>query len=172
MTKLSTRTLSELGGSGAVAVPSYDRSQVTTGIVHFGVGGFHRAHQAMYLDTLMNQGLALDWGIVGVGVMQQDRRMKTVMDDQNCLYTLIGKHADGSVRTRVVGSIVEYLFAPDEPEAVLARLTDARTRIVSLTVTEGGYHVNQVTGEFDDSDAMIQHDLRPDAAPATAFGFI
>lgn len=156
----------------SVPVPTYDRTRVQPGIVHFGVGGFHRAHQAMYLDALMNLGHALEWGIVGVGVMPQDSTMKRVMDDQDCLYTLVEKHPDGSVQTRVIGSIVDFLFAPDDPEAVLRRLTDPRTRIVSLTVTEGGYHVDQDTGAFDDGDAMIQHDLQPGAAPITTFGFI
>ena len=79
-----------------VPTPSYDRSAVSVGIVHFGVGGFHRAHQAMYLDRLMEQGQALDWGICGVGVMSFDAKMKQVMDAQDCLYTLVLKDPDGS----------------------------------------------------------------------------
>ena len=105
-------------------VPTYDRSRVTTGIVHFGVGGFHRAHQAMYLDRLMNQGKALDWGICGVGVMPVDARMHEVMDAQDCLYTLVLKDSDGTWEPRVIGSIVEYLFAPDDPEAVIEKMAD------------------------------------------------
>ena len=77
-------------------MPSYDRSQVKVGIVHFGVGGFHRAHQAMYLDQLMEQGKALDWGICGVGVMPFDLKMKEAMETQDCLYTLVEKAPDGS----------------------------------------------------------------------------
>src|SRR3954470_1653458 len=172
MTKLSTRTLAELGSSGAVAVPSYDRSQVATGIVHFGVGGFHRAHQAMYLDTLMNESKALDWGITGVGLLPGDRRMHSVLHAQDCLYTLVVKDADGTMHPRVIGSIVDYLFGPDDPEAVLRVLADPATRIVSLTITEGGYLVNQSTGEFDAQDPSIQGDLAAGAVPATAFGFI
>ena len=139
--------------------PSYDRSAVTPGIVHFGVGGFHRAHEAMYLDRLMNDGKALDWGICGVGALPHDRRMRDVMAEQDCLYTLVVKHPDGTLEPRVIGSIVDYLFAPDDPEAVLETLADPATRIVSLTITEGGYLVNPVTGEFDASDAGIQADL-------------
>ncbi|HEX6876041.1 MAG TPA: mannitol dehydrogenase family protein, partial [Nocardioidaceae bacterium] len=170
MTGLKASTLGEIGAS--MPVPTYDRSAVRTGIVHFGVGGFHRAHQAMYVDALMNQGKALDWGITGVGVLPQDRRMHEVMHAQDCLYTLVLKHPDGSLEPRVVGSLVDYLFAPEDPEAVLARMTDPAVRIVSLTVTEGGYHVNQVTGEFDPSDPGIQADLAPGSVPGTAFGFI
>jgi mannitol 2-dehydrogenase len=169
MTQLDTAHLSDLGPD--VAVPGYDRSEVTPGIVHFGVGGFHRAHQAMYLDELMQEGKALDWGIVGVGVLPGDRRMRDVLREQDCLYTLVVKEPDGTMHPRVIGSIVDYLFAPDDPEAVLRIMTDPATRIVSLTVTEGGYHVNQSTGEFDDTDEGIQSDLG-DGAPVTAFGFI
>lgn len=170
MIQLNAQTLPELGET--VAVPTYDRARVSGGIVHLGVGGFHRAHQAMYLDTLMNRGAALDWGITGVGLLPADRRMHEVMHAQDCLYTLVVKHPDGSVEPRVIGSVVDYLFAPDDPDAVLARLTDPATRIVSLTITEGGYHLNQTTGDFDATDPAIRRDLEPGAVPETAFGFL
>jgi len=85
MPVLETGVLAGLPDS--LATPTYDRSGLTAGIVHFGVGGFHRAHQAMYLDRLMNTGKALDWAICGVGVLPGDARMKQVMDSQDCLYT-------------------------------------------------------------------------------------
>ena len=131
-----------------VAGPEYDRSAVTTGVVHFGVGGFHRAHQAMYHDRLMNAGHAIDWGICGVGVLPGDRRMQAALAAQDGLYTLVAKHADGTYEPRVIGSITEYLFAPDDPEAVVEKLAAPATRIVSLTITEGGYGIDPVTGEF------------------------
>ena len=157
---------------GSVQLPNYDRSMVTTGIVHFGVGGFHRAHQAMVIDELMNEGKALDWGICGVGVLPVDARMKHVMESQDCLYTLVEKHADGSRSARVIGSIVEYLFAPDDPEAVIEKLASRATRIVSLTVTEGGYNFNQQTGEFDETNPGVVADLVENAAPSTVFGLV
>ncbi len=157
---------------GRVAAPAYDRADVTVGIVHFGVGGFHRAHEAMYVDRLMNEGLDLDWGICGVGTMPGDRRMKEVLQSQDFLYTLVVKHPDGRRQPRVIGSIVDYLYAPDDPRAVLDRMADPRTRIVSLTITEGGYHVNQVTGEFDPSDEAVQADLVDGSAPRSVFGFL
>src|SRR5918996_251053 len=86
----------------AEIVPCYDRAHLRTGIVHFGVGGFHRAHEAMYLDRLMNEGKALDWAICGVGVMPADRRMQEVLDAQDGLYTLVVKHADGTYEPRVI----------------------------------------------------------------------
>ena len=155
-----------------VPAPGYDRARVTTGLVHFGVGGFHRAHQAMYLDRLMNQGLALDWGICGVGVMPADKPMQRALDAQDGLYTLVLKHGDGTWEPRVIGSIVEYLFAPDDPEAVIEKMAAPATRIVSLTVTEGGYNINDATGEFDTEHPGVQHDLQPGAAPRTVFGLI
>ena len=154
----------------SVPAPQYDRSQVSTGIVHIGVGGFHRAHQAMYLDRLMNQGSAMDWGICGVGVLAGDAQMSTVMHEQDCLYTLVLKHADGTWEPRVIGSMVEYLFAPDDPDAVIEKMADPATRIVSLTITEGGYNFDQVTGEFDAGNPAIQADLQPGALPTTTFG--
>jgi mannitol 2-dehydrogenase len=131
MPRLNAQSLSTL----PVPTPGYDRSALRTGIVHFGVGGFHRAHQAMYLDALMNSGQALDWAICGVGVLPFDRRMHEVMQAQDCLYTMVIKHPDGKLEPRVIGSIADYLFAPDDPEAVVARMADPGTRIVSLTVT-------------------------------------
>ena len=155
-----------------VATPGYDRSRITTGIVHFGLGNFHRAHQAMFVDRLMNRGKALDWGICGVGVLPGDARMRDVLAAQDHLYTLVLKHRDGSTRPRVIGSVHDYLFAPEDREAVLRVLAAPTTRIVSLTVTEGGYFIDRATGEFDASDPAIQHDLRSPHDPATVFGLI
>lgn len=168
--QLSAQTIAALPEN--VARPSYDRSGVHVGIVHFGVGGFHRSHQAMYLDTLMNDGQALDWGICGVGVLPQDARMREVMAAQDCLYTLAVKHPDGSRELRVIGSIVEYLLAPEDPEAVIERMCDPAVRIVSLTVTEGGYNTSDLTGEFDTSNLAMIADATGDAAPATMFGLV
>jgi len=168
--QLSQATIDTL--PDAVARPTYDRSTVTEGIVHFGVGGFHRAHEAMYLDRLMSQGQALEWGICGVGVLPSDRRMAEALDAQDGLFTLVIKHADGTYEPRVIGSLVQYLFAPDDPEVVLAKLTDDATRIVSLTVTEGGYNIDAVTGRFRPDTPEVARDLAPGAVPATVFGLI
>jgi mannitol 2-dehydrogenase len=170
MLPLNARNLSSLPED--LPVPSYDRSRLRTGIVHFGVGGFHRAHEAMYLDRLMSDGLALDWAICGVGVMPADRRMQQVMDAQDGLYTLVVKAPDGTMEARVIGSIREYLFAPDDPEAVIEKMADPEVRIVSLTVTEGGYNINAVTGEFVADNPDVRHDLQPGNAPKTTFGLI
>ncbi len=167
---LNAATLARIGQT--VHVPTYDRSKVTTGVVHFGVGGFHRAHQAMYLDRLMTQGKAMDWGICGVGVMPSDVRMQQIMHAQDCLYTLVLKDPDGSWAPRVIGSIVQYLFAPDDPDAVIEKMADPAIRIVSMTVTEGGYNFHHVTGDFDDTNPDVAADLIKGAVPTTTFGLI
>ncbi|GAA3406229.1 MULTISPECIES: mannitol dehydrogenase family protein [Pseudarthrobacter] len=170
MPSLKNYTLPDV--PGPVSQPAYNRSRLTEGIVHFGVGGFHRAHQAMYLDRLMNAGKALDWAICGVGVLPGDVHMKKVMDSQDCLYTLTVKHADGIREGRIIGSIINYLFAPDDPEAVIEKMASPAIRIVSLTVTEGGYNFHHVTGEFDADNPDVVHDLQPGAVPRTTFGLI
>jgi len=126
-----------------IAKPTYDRSEIGIGIVHFGVGGFHRAHQAMYVDRLLEQGLASEWGICGVGVLPADRKMADVMAAQDGLYTLVIENPDGTRDARVIGSIVDYRYAPDDREAVVEMLAAPSTRIVSLTITEGGYTVDK-----------------------------
>jgi len=170
MTILTGGTLAQL--SADVALPRYDRRQVTTGIVHIGVGSFHRSHQAMYIDTLMNRGAAMDWGICGIGLQPSNTRMRDVLAAQDGLYTLVLRHSDGTWEPRVIGSIVEYLFAPDDPEAAIEKMAAPATRIVSLTITEGGYNLDAVTGEFNASDPQVVADLRPGAAPRTVFGLV
>jgi len=151
----------------------YDRSSVRAGIAHFGVGGFHRAHQAMYLDRLLRDGqAAAEWGICGIGVMPSDSRMRDVLRAQNGLYTLILRHPDGSERPEVIGSIIDYLYAPDDPERVIAKLADPAIRIVSLTVTEGGYNIHRVTDEFDTSNPVIAAEVASDDPPRSVFGLI
>ncbi|HEY6740892.1 MAG TPA: mannitol dehydrogenase family protein [Lapillicoccus sp.] len=170
MPMLSQRTLDSL--PEAVARPAYNRSQISEGIVHFGVGGFHRAHEAMYVDALMNDGKALAFGIVGVGTMPQDTRMRDALNGQDGLYTLVVKHPDGRREPRVIGSILRFLHAADDPGAVLAVMRAASTRIISLTITEGGYLFHPSTGEFDAEHPLIQPDLADGATPTTPFGFI
>lgn len=154
-----------------IPVPTYPRERLEPAIVHIGVGGFHRAHQAVYLDELAERRVTDQWGITGVGLLPQDRRMAEALLPQQCLYTVVerGAHAP---RARVVGSMTRYLFAPENPELVLGALEDGRTRLVTLTITEGGYNFNQTSGEFEADNPAIQHDLRHPSAPTTVFGYI
>nr|WP_245802178.1 mannitol dehydrogenase family protein [Corynebacterium pacaense] len=154
----TTPRLTSATRSAAASGPGYDRTSITPGIVHFGVGGFHRAHQALYLDTLMNQGKAFDYGIIGMGVMPSDVRMRDALAGQDHLYTLSEKSAHGSVTSRIVGSIIDYVFAPEDPARAVGILSDPRIRIVSLTVTEGGYNFDHLTGEFNARNEHIAHD--------------
>lgn len=156
-----------------IATPSYPRDELVCGIVHFGVGGFHRAHEAMYVDRLLNADSgSRSWAICGVGVLPSDVRMRDALVPQDGLYTLTLKHPDGAVDTAVIGSIARYLYAPDDPEAVVATLASPDTRIVSLTVTEGGYNFSATTGEFDETNPAIIADLAVGAVPATTFGLV
>src|SRR4051794_7638172 len=127
MPSLDARTLASL--ADRLPVPAYDRAQASAAVVHIGVGGFHRAHQAMYHDRLMAEHGALEWGICGVGLLPGDRRMHEALTAQDGLYTLVLKHADGTYEPRVIGSILEHLLAPDDPEAVIERLAAPATRV-------------------------------------------
>lgn len=142
------------------------------GILHFGVGNFHRSHQAMYLDRLTSEGRALEWGICGVGVMPGDAAMRDALRSQDYRYTLVEKHPSGGLKALSIGSIVDFLIAPEDPEAVCARLADPAVRIVSLTITEGGYNILDSTGEFDLDAPQVRADLAEGAVPSTVFALV
>lgn len=168
-TKLNQAALSRLPDQ--VCVPQYDRAAVTYGIVHIGVGGFHRAHQALYLDNYLEQHPGSGWGICGVGLLEFDQKMRDALQAQDCLYTLVERSPDGDA-ARVIGSICQYLFAPDDRQAVIDALADGQCRIVTLTITEGGYYVLEGSGEFDVNHPTIQHDLQHPEAPHGVYGFL
>jgi len=172
MTELRNDTLAAIAEAGIVQIPSYDRAGLTAGIMHFGVGGFHRAHHAMMIDDLLGQGLAREWAICGVGVMPFDTKMRDALLAQDGLYTLVVKHPDGRLDARVIGSIIDFMYAPDDVEAVLERLASPDVKIVSLTVTEGGYNIHPVSGEFDLAHPLVVADLAADAVPVTVFGLV
>jgi mannitol 2-dehydrogenase len=154
-----------------VTVPTYDRTGLRPGIVHIGVGAFHRAHQAFYVDKLLSQGEAQDYAICGVGLLPGDTQMRDALVPQQGLYTLV-ERSSAADEARVIGSLIEYLHAPTQREAVLDRMTAPECRIVTLTVTEGGYCFNQGTGEFDPLHPDIVHDLAHRDAPIGLYGFI
>ncbi len=168
--RLAASTLDDL--DPRVEVPHYDRRALSVGVVHFGVGGFHRAHQAMYLDRLMNANAALDWAIAGVGLLPADRAMHEALSSQDGLYTLVEREGAAPLRARVVGSLARHHFAPDDPARVLAELTSPGTRIVSLTITEGGYNIDPITGAFDLDAPAIRADAVPGALPTSVFGYL
>lgn len=166
--KLSQSSLPSLDPS--IPAPRYSRRQVGQSIVHIGVGGFHRAHQAVYAQDLFHQGGDLRWGICGVGLLPHDRRMRDAIAEQDCLYTLVERGIDGD-SAQVVGSIQDFLFALDARQAVLEKMASEETKIVSLTITEGGYYISG-SGQFDGAHPDIVHDLEHPREPACSFGFL
>lgn len=167
---LNSSTVLQL--SEQVSCPNYLEDRLRHGIVHIGVGGFHRAHQAVYTDRLLQQNSSEGWAICGIGLRDADRAMQRVLSDQDFLYTLIELGHDGTNKLSVIGAINDFLFAPDNPEAVIEKLADPEVRIVSLTITEGGYNVDDNTGLFNHEQPDILHDLRNPQSPRTVFGFL
>ena len=166
--KLSLATLADLPAN--VARPTYPREAITPGIVHFGVGNFHRAHMAWYLDDLMDGGRDHDWGIRGAGVMPGDQKMRDALSGQDLLSTVVTQSAALS-EARVIGPMIDFLPVGDS-DAISAALADPKIRIVSLTVTEGGYFIDPATGRFDPSHPAIESDAASPDAPKTVFGII
>ena len=157
-----------------VARPQYERAALRPGIVHLGVGAFQRAHLAVVNEAALHASGDLRWGVVGVSLRRPDTC--AALAPQAGLYTLATRDAgpDGAPREtlQVIGNLLELLVAPDDPGAVLERIADPHTRIVSLTVTEKGYHHVPATGALRADDPDIAHDLAHPAAPRTALGFI
>ncbi len=167
--KLADATVTGLRGE--VRTPAYDRRRLLQHTVHIGVGGFHRAHQAVYLDDLLAMHGTERWGECGIGVLKSDDRMRDALTSQDCLYTVVERSAAGQ-SARVIGSLTDYIYAPEACERAIERMAAAETRIVSLTITEGGYFIDEATGEFIADHPDIQHDLRNPTAPASSMGLI
>ncbi|MDS9467725.1 mannitol dehydrogenase family protein [Paracoccus sp. MBLB3053] len=166
MTKLNQANLAQL----PVATPQYDRASLAGGIIHFGLGNFHRAHQAVYLDRLMNLGKGRDFAIIGAGVMPSDAAMRNALAEQDWLYTVVEQSAEAS-RARVIGPMIDYL-PPADSAAIVAKLADPAIRIASLTITEGGYFIDATTGHFDPTHPAIVDDGRDPQNPRTVFGML
>jgi mannitol 2-dehydrogenase len=171
MPRLSRATLKDV--PAGVSVPRYLDDDVAIGIVHFGVGNFHRAHQAMYIDRLLNAGGAREWGICGIGLLDRDAGMRDALVGQDGLYSLTLRHPDGAEETSVIGSIRRFLHAPDDPNAVLEQLADPSVRIVSLTITEGSYVEDPTKNRHAADDPLVVAETAGGlSAPLTAFGWI
>ncbi|NUT87265.1 mannitol dehydrogenase family protein [Pseudomonas corrugata] len=155
-----------------VALPAYPLGDIRQGIAHIGVGGFHRAHQAYYTDALMNTGADLDWAICGVGLRAEDRRARDDLASQDYLFTLYELGDNDDTEVRVIGAINDMLLAEDGAQVLIDKLADPQIRIVSLTITEGGYCIDDSNGEFMAHLPQIQHDLAHPDAPTTVFGFL
>lgn len=164
--KLSNATLAQV--PAGIPVPTYDRGALTAGIVHIGLGNFHRAHQAWYLHRLMQAGKAHDWAIIGAGVRAGDAVMRDRLLAQDCLTTLIELDPRGT-RAEITGAMIDFLPVEDDNGALIRAMTDPAIRIVALTVTEGGYY-RRADGALDTEHPDIVHDAANPATPRTAFG--
>ncbi len=167
--RLSTANLRHLKPD--VRAPAYDRGRVTPGIVHLGLGAFHRAHQAVYVDDLLARHPG--WGIVGASLRSPATR--DALEPQDWLYAvraLGGGGAAEGAETRIVGAVVGGLVAPEDPSTLLDAMADPQTRIVTLTVTEKGYLHDPATGEINQDHPDVRHDLAKPGAPAGAIGFL
>lgn len=164
--RLGPDTLSEV--PAAVARPRYDRAGMDVGIVHMGLGAFHRAHQAIYTDDVLNAGSG-NWGICGVSLRSLD--VRDALAPQAGLYAAAVRDESGE-RLRIVGSVLRSLVASESAAAVLARLVDPRVRVVTATVTEKGYCHHPATGEIDDRNPDIRRDLSNPTQPCTLPGFL
>ena len=166
--KLSNATLSAF--PAAIIRPDYDRAKLTPGIIHIGLGNFHRAHQSWYLHRLMQQGLAIDWAIIGAGVRPYDETQRQKMAAQDYLTTLIELDPTSGTSAEVVGSMIDYVAVAEGNRPLIERMAMADIRIVSLTVTEGGYYIDPATKGFDAAHPDVVHDAANPDTPCTAFG--
>ena len=166
LNRLRTGTLSAIAAD--VARPPYDRARVTPGIVHLGVGAFHRAHQAAYIDACLAAG-ETEWGIVAASLRSPETR--DALAPQDGLYTLVLRDTD-SEQLRIIGAITQVIVAPEQPQRLLDAMSDPRIRIVTLTITEKGYTVDLASGALKTDHPDIVHDLSHPGRPRTALGFL
>ena len=164
--KLSNANLPKM--PEGVLVPTYDRSALKPGIVHIGLGNFHRAHQAWYLHRLMQVGKAHDWAIIGAGVRPTDAAMRARLLAQDCLTTLIELDPNGS-STEITGAMIDFLPVEEGNGPLIRAMSDTAIRIVAMTVTEGGYY-RDASGNLDTDHPDIQHDAANPDRPRTVFG--
>lgn len=164
---LNSKSLPSLEQS--VSTPNYDRGAISAGIVHIGIGNFHRAHQAFYLDQLFNLGMDHDWGIIGAGIKSFDQSMRQRLEKQDWLYTVVELDPQRNIG-RVCGAIIG--FVPIDPQLLIKQLSDPAIRIVSLTITEGGYFRDDKNGEFNRNHSEIVYDRRHPETPKTVFGVL
>lgn len=164
--RLCAKTLGELPAS--VARPTYDRAAVKPGVVHLGIGAFHRAHQAAVFEAALASG-DLRWGVVGVSLRSGSVREQ--MAPQDGLYTLLVRDGERQVQ-QIMGAVQRVLVAPENPEAVIAALASPDTHLVTLTITEKGYCLDRKSGRIMAEDADVAADLAEPERPRTAAGFL
>ena len=150
----------------------YDRSQVKPGIVHIGVGNFHRAHEEYYTNLLLADPSQQEWGICGVALLAGDEHLYHALKAQEQLYTLTVCGRDGADTAYEIGSLIQLIWGIKNPTAVVEAIASANTKIITLTITEGGYNIDKAHGEFILNNDHVQHDLKHPEEPTTVFGFV
>ncbi|MCS3870599.1 mannitol 2-dehydrogenase [Chryseobacterium ginsenosidimutans] len=150
----------------------YDSKTIKSGILHVGVGNFHRAHQQFYTDQLLKNEDQQHWGICGVCLLPSDEKIVNNLRSQNLDYTLTICGRDGKDEIHKIGSLTELIWGIEDPKAVVDKIADRAIKIITLTITEGGYNLDKETNEFNLNDEKIKHDLENPENPTTVFGFI
>jgi mannitol 2-dehydrogenase len=166
--RLSNSTLRAL--PAAVRAPHYERPAALAGIVHVGIGRFFRAHLCMYVDELRRNGTGPEWGILGIGMRASSE--KAELGEQDYLYTLTEKARNEPWRSTVIGSLTGHLNGHADPRTAVNRVADPRTKILSLTITEGGYNLDANSGEFLSHVPAVERELQDNEAPSTVFGLL
>lgn len=152
---------------------TYSRENITPGILHIGVGNFHRAHEEAYTDKLLSLDPAQKgWGIKGVMLMPSDEALYIALKKQHGVYTLTECGCDGTDRCRRIGSLKDVIWAGDDSEGIVESIADPAIKIISMTITEGGYNINRQTGDFDFGNEAVKSDLNPAQEPCTVFGYV
>ena len=171
--KLNSKNLSlmEREASPALSLPRYNRNDLSPSIVHIGLGNFHRAHQAFYLDQLLEKGL-VKTGISAINIIPDALPLEDILREQDFLYTLITKSSSGEKKVRVSGSIIDYLNGSSRREAAIRKMADKRTLLITLTVTERGYYYNKNSSEINADDPAVKKDLKNPAGPITPAAYI
>lgn len=168
--KLNKKTLGQLNSK--ISKPYYDRDRNDQRIIHFGVGGFHRSHQAVYTDRILKMQSEENWTILGVGLLPSDRAMRNALESQDYLYSVMVLEHERETEVSIIGALTDFIFAPSHSKAVLDKLVSPDLRIASLTITEGGYPIDENTGKLTLENENIRYDLANPNTPITVFGYL
>lgn len=168
---MTMKTLKRNSGANVISY-DYDRSQVKAGILHIGVGNFHRAHEEFYTSQLLSDPSQQEWGICGVALLPGDERLYKTLKAQDGLYTLTVCGRDGVDRAYEIGSLVDLLWGVENPAAVVDAIAARATKIITMTITEGGYNIDKASGEFILDEEGVRHDLEHRDEPTTVFGYV
>lgn len=153
--------------------PKYDRKNLKPGILHVGVGNFHRAHLEDYLNTLFGKDSSqMDWAVSGAMLLPGDKDLYEALKESDGRYTLTICGRDGKDQAKEIDSLVEVNWVGDDPQKILGKMADPNTRIISMTITEGGYNIDRKSGEFDLNNQAVKKDLANPGSPETVFGYI